>query len=107
MNYQLWSGEVEYLSQSEGDALLNGGYAFRYWNGGVSPLYEGQKAIDFVEQHFDTDTEKFICFGNNPKIFDAYFSMVQGGMVLFKLIGEDYEITYYGEDGVQTFPAFV
>ena len=100
-----------YLSPAEVGAMLNGGYAFQYWCNGVSGLHEGQDAIDFVEQHFapHNSTYASICFGNNPKIVEAYVAAQDGAAVFSDGIGIGDEVTYYGEntDGMITFPAFV
>jgi len=84
-------------------------FAFQYWNGGVSALYEGQDAIDFVAQHYSPDNGTYasICFGNNPLIADAYVSL-DGGSVFCEGTGIGDVVTYYGE-GVEevSFDAFI
>lgn len=71
---------MAYLNDQERAALLEGGFAFQYWNGGVSALYTGADAVDFVEQHYSpiNFTIANICFGNHPMIADAY-DVVLGG----------------------------
>lgn len=81
-----------FLNATETAAMVSGGYAFQYWNGGVSALYEGQDAVDFVEQHYAPDnfTIANICFGNHPMVVDAYDVVVDGeGYVSFGGTSDD------------------
>ena len=88
-----------YLNQKETAAILEGGYAFQYWNGGVSHLYEGADAVAFIEQHYapDNTTIASICFGNNSKIVDAYNAVQEGAAIFCEGFGIGDKVTYYDE----------
>ena len=77
-------------------------FAFQYWNGGVSALYTGQDAADFVSQHFSPDNGTYaaIVYGSNPLIADAYGVALDGGAVY----GDGGDV--YSIDGV-SFDAFI
>lgn len=77
-------------------------FAFQYWAGGVSALYTGADAVDFVEQHYSPDNGTYaaIVYGNNPAIADAYDRVLDGGIVY----GDGGDV--YSVDGV-SFDAFI
>lgn len=70
-------------------------YAFQYWNGGMSALYKGKDAINFVDSHYASGTYASIVYGNNPKIEEAYNALIEGGEFGFTYISGDGSDKYY------------